>query len=91
MLLTTFVLFPLFDLAFKPLLSPLVPPMLYTGVLFLCALPSTVQSSNAFTAIANGNVPAAICSASASSIIGILVTPLVVSLVLSSHAGSGSG
>jgi sodium/bile acid cotransporter 7 len=89
-LLTTFVLYPLFGLALKPLLSPLVTPTLYAGILFLCTLPSTVQSSIAFTAIAKGNVPAAICSASASSIIGIFVTPLVVSLVLSSHVGSGS-
>src|SRR6266404_3331350 len=89
-LLTTFVLFPLFGLAFKPLLSPLVTPKLYTGILFLCTLPSTVQSSIAFTAMAKGNVPAAVCSASASSIIGIFVTPLVVSLVLSSHVGLGS-
>jgi solute carrier family 10 (sodium/bile acid cotransporter), member 7 len=84
-LLTTFVLFPLFGLAFKPLLLPLVTPTLYGGILFLCTLPSTVQSSIAFTAIAKGNVPAAVCSASASSIIGIFATPMVVSLVLSSH------
>ncbi len=89
-LLTTFVLFPLLGLAFKPLLSPLVTPALYAGILFLCTLPSTVQSSIAFTSIAKGNVPAAICSASASSIIGIFVTPLVVSLVLSSHVKSAS-
>ena len=89
-LLTTFVLFPLFGLALKPLLSPLVTPTLYAGILFLCTLPSTVQSSIAFTSIAKGNVPAAVCSASASSIIGIFVTPVVVSLVLSSHVGSGS-
>jgi sodium/bile acid cotransporter 7 len=89
-LLTTFVLFPLYGLAFKPLLSPLVTPTLYAGILFLCTLPSTVQSSIAFTAMAKGNVPAAVCSASASSIIGIFFTPVVVSLVLSSHVRSGS-
>jgi sodium/bile acid cotransporter 7 len=89
-LLTTFVLFPLFGLAFKPLLLRLATPALYAGILFLCTLPSTVQSSIAFTAIAKGNVPAAVCSASASSIIGIFVTPVVVSLVLSSHLRSGS-
>lgn len=87
-LLTTFVLFPLLGL--KPLLSPLATPTLYAGILFLCTLPSTVQSSIAFTAIAKGNVPAAICSASASSIIGIFFTPVVVSLILSSHVGSES-
>jgi sodium/bile acid cotransporter 7 len=89
-LLTTFVLFPLYGLAFKPLLSPLVTPTLYTGILFLCTLPSTVQSSIAFTSIGKGNVPAAICSASASSIIGMFVTPLVVNVVLSSHVRSVS-
>jgi len=88
--LATFVLFPLLGLALKPLLSPLVTPTLYAGVLFLCTLPSTVQSSIALTAIAKGNVPAAICSASASSVIGIFLTPVLVSLLLSSHIGSGS-
>jgi sodium/bile acid cotransporter 7 len=89
-LLTTFVLFPMFGLAFKPLLYPLVTPTLYPGILFLCTLPSTVQSSIAFTSVAKGNVPAAVCSASASSIIGIFVTPVLASLVLSSHIGSDS-
>ena len=89
-LLTTFVLFPLLGLAFKPLLSPLMTHALYAGILFLCTLPSTVQSSIAFTSIARGNVPAAICSASASSIIGIFVTPLAVNLMLSSHVKSAS-
>jgi sodium/bile acid cotransporter 7 len=89
-LLSTFVLFPLFGVAFEPLLSPLVTPTLYAGILFLCTLPSTVQSSIAFTAIAKGNVPAAICSATASNLIGIFTTPLAVSLLLSSHAGSES-
>jgi sodium/bile acid cotransporter 7 len=88
---TTFVLFPLLGLAFRPLLLPLVTPTLYAGILFLCTLPSTVQSSIAFRAIAKGNVPAAVCSASASSILGIFITPMVVSLVLSSHLRSGSG
>lgn len=91
-LLSTFALFPLLGLALKPLLSPLVTPALYAGILFLCTLPSTVQSSIAFTSIAKGNVPAAVCSASASSLLGIFITPALVSLVVTSQAGSsGSG
>jgi solute carrier family 10 (sodium/bile acid cotransporter), member 7 len=85
-LASTFVLFPLLGLALKPVLSPLVTPALYMGVLFLCTLPSTVQSSIAFTSIAKGNVPAAVCAASASSLIGIFVTPVLVSLVVDHHA-----
>jgi sodium/bile acid cotransporter 7 len=90
-LLCTFVMFPLLGFALKPLLSPLVTPALYTGILFLCTLPSTVQSSIAFTSMAKGNVPAAVCSASASSLLGIFITPALVSVVLTNHAaGSGS-
>ncbi|NVH77067.1 bile acid:sodium symporter [Paraburkholderia sp. JPY432] len=88
-LLSTFALFPLLGLALKPVLSPLVTPSLYAGVLFLCTLPSTVQSSIAFTSIAKGNVPAAVCSASASSLLGIFVTPALVSLIVTNQAASG--
>ncbi len=91
-LVSTFVMFPLLGLALKPLLAPLVTPALYMGILFLCTLPSTVQSSIAFTSIARGNVPAAVCSASASSLLGIFITPALVSLIVTNHAGtSGSG
>jgi sodium/bile acid cotransporter 7 len=58
---------------------------LWSGVLYLCALPSTVQSSIAFTSIARGNVPAAICGATASNLIGIGLTPLLVALLLNLH------
>lgn len=89
-LTSTFVLFPLLGVALKPLLSPLVTPALYAGILFLCTLPSTVQSSIAFTSIAKGNVPAAVCSASASSLIGIFVTPALVSLLVTNQAAGGT-
>ncbi len=71
------------------MLSPLVTPDLYLGVLFLCMLPSTVQSSIAFTSIARGNVSAAVCSASASSLLGIFITPLLVGALLESHGHGG--
>ena len=78
----TFAVFPLLGIALKPVLSWLVTPELYFGILFLCILPSTVQSSIAFTAVARGNVAAAVCSASASNLIGIFLTPFLVSLLL---------
>ena len=89
-LLSTFALFPLLGVGLKPLLMPLVTPALYSGILFLCTLPSTVQSSIAFTSMAKGNVPAAVCSASASSLLGIFITPALVGLLLSSNATTGS-
>ena len=85
----TFVLFPLLGLALKPLLQPLVTRELYAGVMFLCVLPATVQSAIAFTSIARGNVPAAVCSASASTLLGVFISPVLVSLVVLPHsAGS---
>ncbi|MGH8780696.1 bile acid:sodium symporter family protein [Paraburkholderia sp.] len=89
-LLSTFALFPLLGVALKPLLSPLVTPALYAGVLFLCTLPSTVQSSIAFTSIAKGNVPAAVCSASASSLLGIFITPALVGIVVTNQSAGGA-
>lgn len=81
-LLSTFVLFPMLGLLLKPFALRVITPDLYRGILFLCLLPSTVQASIAFTALARGNVPAAICSASASNFIGILLTPLLVNMLI---------
>ncbi|RYF30387.1 MAG: bile acid:sodium symporter [Comamonadaceae bacterium] len=86
----TFALFPLLGLALKPVLSPLVTPELYTGVLFLCVLPATVQSAIAFTSMARGNIPAAVCSASASTLLGVFVTPILVNLIVVSQGGASS-
>ncbi|MBV7490471.1 MULTISPECIES: bile acid:sodium symporter family protein [unclassified Pseudomonas] len=86
----TFVLFPLLGLALKPLLSPLIGNDLYMGMLYLCALPATVQSAIAFTSLARGNIPAAICSAAASSLFGIFLTPLLVTLLLNVHGEGAS-
>ncbi|MEJ6816479.1 bile acid:sodium symporter [Pseudomonas sp. LF-5] len=86
----TFVLFPILGLALKPLLSPLIGDKLYMGMLYLCALPATVQSAIAFTSLARGNIPAAICSAAASSLFGIFLTPLLVTLLLDVHGDGGS-
>ncbi|MEO5738519.1 MAG: bile acid:sodium symporter family protein [Variovorax sp.] len=87
----TFALFPLLGFALKPVLSALVTPQLYTGVLFLCVLPATVQSAIAFTSMARGNIPAAVCSASASTLLGVFVTPILVSLLVVPHGGGGAG
>jgi len=80
--LCTFALFPLLGLGLQPLTNALVGPQLALGMLFLCTLPATVQSSIAFTSIARGNVPAAVCSASFSSLIGIVLTPLLVAALI---------
>ncbi|MEC5217146.1 sodium/bile acid cotransporter 7 [Actimicrobium sp. GrIS 1.19] len=86
----TFVVLPLLGLLLKPLASVLVTPDLYLGLLFVCVLPSTVQSSIAFTSVARGNVPAAVCAASASNLLGIFLTPVLVGLLVVAHSGAAS-
>ncbi|MCF8571947.1 bile acid:sodium symporter [Gordonia sp. HY002] len=83
----TFLLFPLIGLALHPLLSPLIGSDLADGFLYMTLVPSTVQSSIAFTSIARGNVPGAIVSASASNLFGVVLTPALVVLLMSSDAG----
>jgi sodium/bile acid cotransporter 7 len=89
-LAATFVMFPLLGLAMKPLADSMLPPGLTIGILFLCTLPSTVQSSIAFTSVARGNVAAAVCSASASNFAGIFISPLLVGTLIV-HGGSAGG
>jgi sodium/bile acid cotransporter 7 len=86
-LASTFVIFPLLGLSTHLLVPRVLAPDLYVGVMFLCTLPSTVQSSIAFTSIAHGNVAAAICSASFSNLIGIFLTPVLVAIFLSASSG----
>lgn len=84
----TFIMFPLLMVALTPALKPLLGEQLWVGMLYLAALPGTVQSAIAFTSMARGNVPAAVCAASASSLVGILVTPILVKLMLDADAGT---
>ncbi|HEX4173472.1 MAG TPA: bile acid:sodium symporter family protein [Acetobacteraceae bacterium] len=86
-LASTFLLFPVVGLTARAIAPGLLTPPLWAGLLMLCVLPSTVQSSIAFTSIARGNVAAALCAASASNLFGILLTPLLAGLILRAHGG----
>lgn len=86
-LLCTFALFPLLTLAAMPLTSPFFPAAVATGVLYIGCMPSTVQSSIAFTSISNGNVAGAICAASISNLIGVVLSPVLLMLLIPSAAG----
>jgi sodium/bile acid cotransporter 7 len=86
---STFVLFPAIGLLIGLLGNGRIDANMLKGVLFLCLLPSTVQSSIAFTSIGRGNVPAAVCSATLSNIAGIFITPLLVGLFMGAAAKGG--
>jgi sodium/bile acid cotransporter 7 len=84
---STFLLFPALALTARAVAPGLLSAPLWTGLILLSVLPSTVQSSIAFTSIARGNVPAALCAATASNLLGMLLTPLLAGLLLSAQGG----
>ena len=86
-LVSTFLVFPVLGLAGRAMFPHLLTAPLWTGVILLCVLPSTVQSSIAFTSIARGNVSAALCAATGSNLLGMLLTPLLAGLLLSAQGG----
>ncbi len=79
---STYVMFPVMGLGLNAMLGGQLSPDLALGLFFLCALPSTVSSSVAMTAAAHGNVAGAVFNATLSSLIGIVVTQLWISLVM---------
>jgi solute carrier family 10 (sodium/bile acid cotransporter), member 7 len=85
----TYVLFPLIGLAAVALTGWAMDPGLQAGLLYLTLVPSTVQSSIAFTSIAKGNVAGAVVSASASNILGVFLTPALVWLLMSGTGRAG--
>jgi sodium/bile acid cotransporter 7 len=88
---STFILFPMIGLLVYALVTGWLPRDIAIGLLYLCLLPSTVQSSIAFTSVARGNVSAALCSASVSNLSGVVLTPILVGLLLPSAGVSFSG
>ena len=85
----TFVMFPILGVITARL--GVLSSTLAAGMLFLCCLPSTVQSSIAFTSIARGNIAAAVCAASASNLFGIFITPVLVGLLMHTQGGAAGG
>lgn len=86
----TFLLFPAAGVLLAMLIGPYVGQEIATGIVFLSVLPSTVQSSIAFTALARANVPAAVCAATLSNLVGVILTPLLAAWLLQSTIGGFS-
>ncbi|MDO4909153.1 MAG: bile acid:sodium symporter family protein [Corynebacterium sp.] len=82
----TFIIFPIIGLALHPL-QWLFGADIYSGILYLTLVPSTVQASIALTGIAGGNVPAAIVSATTSNILGVFITPLLAAALMTRATG----
>jgi len=87
---STFAIFPALGILLAWWHPLPVSAEIYTGFLYLCMLPATVQSAIALTSIAGGNVAAAVCSASASSLLGVFVSPLLVGMFMDVHSDTAS-
>ena len=83
----TYVVFPLIALALAFAGREFITEELAIGLIYIGILPSTVQSSIAFTALAKGNVAASVCAAAVSNLLGVVLTPLLATLIL--QAGDG--
>jgi solute carrier family 10 (sodium/bile acid cotransporter), member 7 len=90
--LFTFVVFPIVGLGFQSV-EPHIwinePLGIQQGFLYLCVLPSTVSTSVVLTSVARGNTAAAILSAAFSNIVGVVLTPLLVSFLMQATGQSG--
>lgn len=84
----TFVGFPAIGLALHAAFGGRIASDLNLGVFYLCALPSTVSSSIALTAAARGNVAGAVFNATLSSLLGVVLTPLWVTVVMTTSGAS---
>ena len=84
----TYAVFPLIGLAMMFLMPGLLDPVIWTGILFLCCVPSTVQSSIAYTSMAGGNVAGAVAAAAFSNMAGVFVTPLLAGLLLDAQGAA---
>lgn len=82
-----FLLFPLLIFIFYPLVPQnSAYQLMFVSVFYLACLPSTVSSSVVMVSIAKGNIPSAIFNASLSGLIGILLTPLWMSLFVQQNS-----
>ena len=68
---------PLLGLSVSLLAPDFLSAELWLGVLFLCVLPSTVQSAIAASSMAKGNVAASVIAAALSNLSGVILTPLI--------------
>lgn len=86
----TYLMIPVLGMAFALIFGDLLGPQVTLGLVFLAVLPSTIQSSIAFVSMAGGNVPAAICAASLSNLIGVALTPALVAVLLQTGEGASA-
>jgi solute carrier family 10 (sodium/bile acid cotransporter), member 7 len=87
---TTWLVFPVIGALLLALAGSALPAGLALGFFLLCAVSSTISSSVAMTAVAGGNVAAALFNATLSGVLGTVLTPLYLGLVAHTSGVGGS-
>ena len=87
----TFVVFPVIALPILAIPDAVLSEPMRIGLVFLCLVPSTVQSSVTFTSLAGGNIASAMVAATASNVLGVIVTPLLAMLFIPASSGGTIG
>jgi solute carrier family 10 (sodium/bile acid cotransporter), member 7 len=82
----TFLLFPFIALIGRYTIGN--DGYLWQGIIFLSVMPSTVSSAAVLVSLANGNIPAALFNSSLSSIIGIILPPVMLSVLQGTSSGA---
>jgi solute carrier family 10 (sodium/bile acid cotransporter), member 7 len=67
--------------------SPVLPPLLALGLVYLGILPSTVQSATTASSMAGGNVAASVVAAALINLAGMLVSPALFALIAGEQGG----
>ncbi|MDH7785684.1 sodium/bile acid cotransporter 7 [Ochrobactrum sp. 19YEA23] len=88
---TTFLVFPLIVQPLRLIPESILPQDLVLGFVYLGVLPSAISSSIAYTAMAKGNVPAAVCNSAGSNVFGLLLTPLLMTIFMRSSGSVDLG
>ncbi|MBB4095243.1 bile acid:sodium symporter [Ochrobactrum pecoris] len=88
---TTFIVFPLIVQPLRLVPESILPSDLVLGFIYLGVLPSAISSSIAYTAMARGNVPAAVCNSAGSNVFGLLLTPLLMTIFMRSSGSIDLG
>ncbi len=82
--------FPAVMLGVSALLHGQLAPSLLLGLIFLGVLPTTVQSSIAYTSMARGNVAASVIASAVSNVLGVVLAPLLLAVIASTAFGQFS-
>jgi solute carrier family 10 (sodium/bile acid cotransporter), member 7 len=85
----SFALIPVMGLALSRAAPNMLGADLWTGILFLCMLPSTVQAAIASASMARGNVAASVVAAAISNLLAVVLTPLLFALIARVTGGEG--